>query len=463
MDYQEKLEYDRRRFIDRWIYTVLIIALIAIAWWGIGQYRESTRLKISLGNQYTRSFHELVDYVDDIQTSLNKGMLVSSPSQMATISSEIFRKSTAAKACLSQLPVSDIQMDNTSKFLSQVGDYTYVLSQNMINNHKVSDEEYKNLESLSSYAEKLNASLTQMQNEIYSGNIDFGKLAFQSDKQFEKAVKAENNGALADLEKVEQEFQEYPSLIYDGPFSEHIQNMKPAMLENGVEISVDEAKQKAKDFLGARGDNLVFESEVQNSYIDAYSFAYRGDDGRQISISITKKNGYVIYFLDNRSVEEDKLDFVQATEMAAGFLEKKGYTYLKSSYYDKSNGIATINFAFQQGETTCYSDLIKVRVALDNGEILGMEAHGFIMNHKIRDLPSAKITEAEAREKVNSRLNIKTVNMALIPKDSLMEVYCYEFHGQFDDKNFIIYINAENGKEEKILMLIESEDGVLTI
>ncbi len=453
-------EEEKRKRIDRYVYTILAIALVGVTWWGIYQYRQTADMKVRLENQYNRSFHELVDYVDDIQTSLNKGMLVSSPAQMASVSGEIFRKSTAAKACLGQLPVSDVQLENTSKFLSQVGDYTYVLSQNMINDEKITEEEYNNLKSLSSYAKTLNDSLLKMQGAVYSGDISFGKIAYET-KRFlgNQDAKAADGGVLEDLEKVEKEFQEYPSLIYDGPFSEHIENMKPVMLEEAAEIDQETARQKAAAFLG--DENVKFESDVQNNNMDAYSFT-AGDDG-STSVSLTKKGGYVIYYIKDRLVESENMGFEQATQRAQEFLSAKGFQNLKRSYYDKGENIATINFAYEQNGVTCYSDLIKVRVALDNGEILGMESRGYIMNHKKRDVSGFELSEAQAREKISKHLNIERVSKALVPKDSMKEVLCYEFQGKFDDKNFLIYINAENGREEKILMLIESDDGVLTV
>ena len=85
------------------------------------------------------------------------------------------------------------------------------------------------------------------------------------------------------------------------------------------------------------------------------------------------------------------------------------------------------------------------------------------MNHKDRGDLQAVMSEEEARTKVSSHLSVGTGRLALIPKDSLREVLCYEFHGTHKDKNFIVYINAENGREEKILLLLESETGILTV
>lgn len=449
-------EYRKQTIINRIIYAVLAVIIVAIGVWGIYHYNSKNELRLSIENQYQRAFHELIGYVDGIETGLHKAALAGSSAQLASISNEIFRQSTAAKASLGQLPTSTIQLDNTAKFLSQVGDYTYVLSQNMINGTAVSDEDYKNLESLTQYAASLNNSLAEIQNGLYDGSVSF----LAENKGYNVAEAASD--IFADLENVEKSFEEYPSLIYDGPFSEHIENQQSVMLKNEKEITMDEALKKARDFLGDKGENLTFESNTENSSLDAYGFVAYNDD-REICISITKRGGYVNYFLDSRAVNEEKLNFSEAIKSAEDFLARHGMKSLVSSYYEKAGNVATVNFAYIQDGVVCYSDLIKVRIALDNGEILGMEAHGYLMNHKKRDFPEIKLSENEAREKVNPHLGIDSVSLAYVPKDNLEEVLCYEFQGIYNGRNFIIYINAENGREERILMLIESENGILTV
>lgn len=447
----------KKRYIY-WASSVIVVSLLA---WGLYQGNRINDMKIKIENNYNRAFHELVDYVDDIDTLLKKSMLISTPSQMASISGELFRQTSAAKACLGQLPISEVQLENTEKFLSQVGDYTYMLSQNVINEQKVSENDYNNLNSLSQYATRLNEKLIAMQNEIYEGNISFGTVEKEGEKYFSTVANAEG-GVLSNFEGVEKEFQEYPALIYDGPFSEHIEKIEPAMTKDEKEISPEEALNIAKNFLGDKGKNLVYEGASENNMLSSYSFSSATDD-REINIAITKKGGFPVYFTDTKIAGEEKLDFPQAIQKAREFLSKRGYNSLKESYYEKENGVATINFAYEQGNVICYPDLLKVKVDLSDGEIVGTEMHGYIMNHKYRNLPNINITQEEAKAKISPHLSVDATGLALIPKDGETEKLCYEFKGNHNNQNFIIYINAENGREEDILMLIESENGILTM
>lgn len=439
------------------VYTVLGIAIVILSILWYRSWSREKELRTAVNNSYDRAFFQLADYVTDIDALLSKAQLAASPAQMASISNEIFMQAAEAKSCFGELPSGNVNLENTARFLSQVGDYTYVLSQSMINGQGISAEEYENLNALNEYAASLSQSLGDIEQKIYQGDLSFSA---SDDTSAGSAVAA--SSIFTDLENVEKSFDGYPALIYDGPFSEHIENMQSYMLSSAPELTRDEALAKAKGFLGERGEGLQYETEMTNTAIEAYMFG-KSDEDSHLTISITKRGGYVLYFLDSRSVTEQNYDVQSATEEAMRFLEDHGIYGLVDSYYDMSENIATINFAYSQNGVRCYSDLVKVRVALDTGEIVGMECKGYLMNHRERELGGAVLTQEEAQARVSSHLDVTATTMAVIPKDSMREVLCYEFKGTYMNKNFIVYINAENGREEEILLLIESENGILTI
>lgn len=440
---------DKRKFY--WLFTVVAVCLGVF---GTYERYKAKAYEQSLEDTYNRAFFELTGYVDDIDSLLAKTMLATDASALATLSNELSVQANSAKACLAQLPISEIQLDKTEKFLSQVGDYTYTLSQSLIDDKTISTAEYENLSSLGTYATSLNNALSELCRQVYDGQVRFGE---NHRIQLEKTAYAMNEHPLSSVEK---EFGEYPSLIYDGPFSEHIENMSPKMLENEREITKQEALDKAQEFLGI--DNLEFQSETENTVMESYIFSGR-QKGADISIALTKRGGKVVYFLKNRRTFNEKISVETAINKAKAFLSEKGYSDMTNSYYEKTNGVATVNFAYKQASVTCYSDLIKVKVALDDGEIVGMEANGYVMNHERREIITPRLTKQDARQKISPHLSIDAVSLALIPKDSKREVLCYEFKGTSNGRNFLVYINAETGKEEDIQILVESPDGILTI
>ena len=109
-----------------------------------------------------------------------------------------------------------------------------------------------------------------------------------------------------------------------------------------------------------------------------------------------------------------------------------------------------------------YPDLIKVKVALDDGEILGIETTGYLNSHTERELVSEEISIEEARENINENLEITSERKAVIPTKWKSEILCYEFQGKVNDKEFLVYINVETGKEEDILVILNTPGGTLT-
>ena len=130
------------------------------------------------------------------------------------------------------------------------------------------------------------------------------------------------------------------------------------------------------------------------------------------------------------------------------------------TYYYIDEGVCVVNFAYLDGETICYTDLIKVGIAMDSGEVMFYEASGYLSNHKSRAFETAKYTEEKAREMVSKNLKINKVSKALIPTDA-GEKRCYEFLCNDGDTEVLVYINVLNLNNEDILILLKNDGGML--
>ena len=54
-----------------------------------------------------------------------------------------------------------------------------------------------------------------------------------------------------------------------------------------------------------------------------------------------------------------------------------------------------------------------MKIALDNGEILGVEATGYLNSHTERDITNIKTTKEEAKKSINKDLEILSERLAM--------------------------------------------------
>ena len=440
--------------------SIIGIFLLVIVILGVILYRSRTEAKQVSENSYNMAFYELVDYVGNVETYLAKSLISTTPEHGVETLTNLWREANMAQTYLSRLPIETQELENTQKFLNQVSDYSYSLSRKNIYDESLTQDDLNNLKELHTYILELENTLNQLSEDINSGRMKWGELANKGTQAFAQEVSTTEDNGFSNLE---ENFHEYSGLIYDGAFSEHLTSQEKKGL-TGEDIDEETAKQKAEEFY-EKGNIKEIKSLgfSENATIPAYSFTIVNNDDENISISISKKGGHIIYMNYNRDVTAEILSNEEADSKGKEYLEKRGYTNMKETYYLKQEGIMTINYAYIQDGVVMYPDLIKVKVALDNGDILGIETTGYLNNHTIRNISNVKITKEEAKKTLNSQLNIESEGMAVIPTEWQTEILCYEFKGKVDDTEFLVYINAENGREEDILVIKDTPNGILTM
>ena len=201
----------------------------------------------------------------------------------------------------------------------------------------------------------------------------------------------------------------------------------------------------------------------ENSNIPGFNFSIKDNEDHNINVAITQIGGHIISMNSDRVVEVESITQEEANEIGKNFLNEKGFQNMKETYFLKQEGIVTINYAYEQDGVVMYPDLIKVKIALDNGEILGMETTGYLNSHQERDTSKIKISKSQAKTKLNKDLQIMSEGLAVIPTEWQTEILCYEFKGKIKDTEFLVYINAENGDEEDILIITNTPNGTLTM
>ena len=455
-----KLQDWKERLKKGHMLSVICVLLIIVVALGIILYKKQKEYRQTSENSYNMAFYELVDYVQNVETYLAKSLISSTSEHGAETLTNLWREANLAQSYLARLPIESQELENTEKFLNQVSDYSYSLSRKNIYNEDLSEEDLKNLKELHSYSVELENTLNQLSEDLNTGRFSWGELTKKGTIAFAQQV---DNISKESFSNLEENFHEYSGLIYDGAFSEHLTSNEKKGL-TGEDIEEEKAKQIAEDFVGK--DNIKEISNLgfsENATIPVYDFSITNHNNETMNLSISKKGGHIVSMNANREVNSEIISQEEADQKGKAFLESKGFKNMKETYYLKQEGIVTINYAATQNDVVMYPDLIKVKVALDNGEVLGVETTGYLNNHIQRDVSHINITKEEAKKSLNKDLQIESEGLAVIPTEWKTEILCYEFKGKVEDREFLVYINADNGREEDILIITNTPNGTLTM
>jgi germination protein YpeB len=443
--------------------NIVIVILLLTTIFGAYQYARAQKLRRDLNNTYNRAFFDMVGYVQNVQIMLMKAQMISTPELSASTLRDIWREADMAANNLGQLPVSFGVLANTEKFLYQVSDLSQSISKHNTTGKVMNADQIKTLKNLHGFSVSLENSLNELKDDLSSGNFKWENVSREGTKTFSETSK--------DMPKtfssISQNFQEVPTLIYDGPFSEHMQNRKALGL-SGNKVTEAQAVENLKKFMGGteKVGKIQKLADNKNNIINTYNFKMELSGKKDSKIAegdVSVTGGHVVWYLYNRNVGKPTVSIDKAKEIGRKFLDSKGYANMKDTYYLEHNNVATINYAYTANGVTYYSDLIKVKVALDDGEVVGFEANGYLMSHTTRNAGTPKLTQAQARAKVIRGDSIKNSGLAVIPTNFGTEILCYEFIGKLENKDFLVYINANTGVEEQVLMIINSNEGVLTM
>ena len=441
--------------------SVIVVLFAIVIALGVWIYKKQVDYRQASENQYNMAFFELVDYVQNVETYLAKSLISSTAEHGAETLTNVWREANLAQVYLSRLPIESKELEKTEKFLNQVSDYSYALSRKNIYKEELTKEDLDNLEQLHDYSIELENTLNQLSADMNEGRISWDELTKKGKIAFAQEVSNISKDSFTNLE---ENFHEYSGLIYDGAFSEHMTSSTKKGL-TGENIDEEKAKQIAKQFIGEdKVQEIFLSSKSENTDMVTYDFNAKinGEKEANLVISISEKGGHVVFMNYNRNIEAESVNQKRADEIGKEFLENHGFPNMKETYYLKQEGIVTINYAYEQDGIVIYSDLVKLKIALDNGEVMGIETTGYLNSHEKRNIDEVTISKEKAKSSLNPKLKIVSENLAIIPTQWKTEVLCWEFKGKVDETDFLVYINAKTGKEEDILVIVNTPNGTLT-
>ena len=436
-----------RTFVAVIVALVVTIGVLTVGW--VGSNARLSTYAGMLENNYQKSFSELVTNVNTIEIYMSKALVSVDNNKKQELYQKINQQCSLCATNLSNLPVNHESIVETTKFINQLGGFSYYLSQKLKTGGVMSQSDTNSINELYNWCVYVQGVINDYANNLDGSfnillNTNMGDTNSGFDNMFA------NTSATG---------TEFPTLIYDGPFSDSIKNKEIKGLKN-FEITQDEAEQIVRNaFRDYNIKNLKFTNLVEGKF-EAYNFVFETTH-RSYYADVTKKGGLLLSVSSSGTLGKDVLSLSDAEREAEQFALLLGLDDMKSVWSTVLDGVAYVNLVPVVRNVMIYPDMIKAKVSLDNGSILGWEALSYAYNHDSRDDFDFIVNESTARAMVSAELNILSSKKCIIPEEYGKEQLCYEYKCTYNNYTYYVYISAKTGLEIETLRVIKTSSGNL--
>ncbi len=409
---------------------------------------KANNYKNMLNASYEQSFYSLSDETNNIETTLSKLNYSNSKNLQKEYLTEIVSLCDSASSDLASLPLDHTALLNTYKFLNQLGGFAFSLKQNLEGGKDFSENDWAQCKSLQNSSTKINEELNAFSNVINGKYYIVDHISKNAVGDF-----GGNFSAMLD-EKVK-----YPTLIYDGPFSDSLDKKEVLGLAE-TDLTYEEAKEKIEKLFNDY--SVSFDGKTNSKDFETYNFNLE-KDGQHGYVQITKRGGLILSFYRENNFKEITKSILDCEYIASSFAKKLGFDDVQIVWSEDNNSCVYCNLCYVDGERIVYPDMIKIKVCRQSGDVIGFEASSWAYNHTQRQNNMPKYSEEEAREKLSKSLEEISCNLTIIPNELKGETLAWEFKCYGDGHIYYVYINANNLDEEKILKVVSTQNGDLIV
>ncbi|MEC2070794.1 MULTISPECIES: germination protein YpeB [Alkalihalophilus] len=441
------------------IIGLLAVAVIALGYWGFQEQEQKQVLSINAENNYQRAFHDLTFHLDQIEDELGATLAMNTRRQLTPALAEVWRITSLAQAELGQLPLNSLQLGKTEEFLYKIGKFSYQTSIRDLDKEPLTDKEYETLNKLYDYSHEIREEMRESQAYVLKN----GQRWLDIDKELQAATTEEpsRNLVVNNFEIMNKNVEGYSEVEWGAGLTsiEDLNGDLKRALSGKKKVSKEEAQDIARKYLdlGDRAAVHVADTGKGLEY-PAYSLVIDDPDHEtNYYMDMSVEGGHPIWFLQERQISDQNISLNDASNKAQKFLNENGMENMQLIESKQYDSIGMFEFVYLDNNVRVYTDAVMTEVALDDGSIISYEAKDYLINHKERDIKEPKLTLEEAETSVNPNVSVMEDHLAIIENDLGDEVLCYEFIGTIKDDTYRIFINADDGEEEKVDRLERAE------
>lgn len=408
---------------------------------------QASGYSMQLENIYKKNYYELVDSVNSSDMQISKLLASDNEDYQAKMLSEISQNAKEMQSSIAALPLTGENILESVRFINQMSGYSKTLEDKVSKGGSLTEQDLKTLNDM-------HESLTEMKR--YLNHLSNKMLHGYSILEASSRMNGEYDEFTLDFAQVKTDDADYPTMIYDGPFSDSVVNQKVKGL-SGSEMSKEDVYKRI-DEIFKNVSSIKYQGQTDGRF-NTYNYTLTNSDGQKLYVQATKIGGHVLTV--SGSVESDvkNISKEQAEKIALDFAKENGVEDATIVWDEILKSQAYFNIAPKQNGIILYPDLVKVKIDMEKGDVIGYDSIAYWTNHTDRTLSNALISFDKARENINDSFNIKNERLCLSPLDYNREVLCLEFECERNGSTYYIYLNAQTGKEENILKVVKTDDG----
>ncbi|QQK75994.1 germination protein YpeB [Salicibibacter cibarius] len=430
--------------------AVLSVALIGTGVFAYNEHQEKEALAISHENNYQKAFHQLAFHLDHMQDELGASLATNGVANMNGSMAEVWRISSLAHSDMGDLPMGLVPIDKTEEYLSNVADFTHDVAIRDRAEEPLTDDEYEQLETFYEQAGELSGDLRTVQANVLADDIRWRDI----ETELVANTDPGEGTAIDGIQQIDEKAKGFGENNWndDTGFPVDAEERLANVVEDKEKFDEEEAVERAREFLNVPDDTNADISRLGEGIpYEGYKIYIEDPDGESnYAMDMTLRGGLPTWVMQDRPITETNISLNEASEIAADFLDERGFDDVELVDGKQYDSIGTFQFVPTANDARLYPDAIIMKVALDDGDVVGYKGADYLANHRERHDLDPELSLEEALDEVHENLEVREEHLAVIENQSGEEVLTYELYGTMNDDTYQLFINANDGTEEDV-------------
>ena len=404
--------------------------------------------EVQLENVYQKNMYDLVESVNNVETKLSKVLASNSPTYQKKMLSEIASNSELAQNAIAGLPISRNSLSESVQFINQLGGYSQTLADSLVQGKALKESDLETIGKLHKSVKDMKKQINEFSKKVQN-NYSILNQSLMLDGDY--------NNFTIEMSKIKGDNMDYPVMIYDGPFSDSTLDKTVKGLSGEQKDKYECKKEIEKCFKNIA--TIDYAGEI-NSRFETFTYNVVNTDSQKLFVQVSKIGGHVLTVSGRGSETGEKnIDEQSAQKIAVDFAKENGINDPQIVWKDGLDNCMYYNLAPMQSNIVLYPDLVKVKVDLGSGTVIGYDATSYFMNHTDRNLSTPKLSPSAFKDKLPSQVIVKSMRTVLAPIDYNKEIICFEYECEKNGATYYFYLNATTGEEENVLKVVKTADG----